>query len=232
MTKLTAAITTIVFLFSVAADTLGRGGSDPAGAQAPAVPIAAAAATAVTASASPHITVIGADAGDLRVLDDALARFRDNGLELPDLEVHFLDQDDCRGYLGLFQKNFTPWRVLVCSDLDFVATHELAHAWEAANLDDAHRDHYLEARELTDWSDKHIARNQRGEEDAAFIIQQNLMATNPQLTSPPWQDRLAAYQLLTGRPSPLQPTAEPLADVDFEVVADDVYAQIGMGLPT
>ncbi len=192
-------------------------------------------------SASPRITVIGADAGDLRVLDDALARFRDNGLELPDLEVHFLDEADCRGYLGLFQKGFTPWRVLVCSDLDFVATHEIAHAWEAANLDDPQRDGYLEARDLTDWSDKHVARSERGEEDAAFIIQQNLMATNPQLTSRTWQERLAAYELLTGQASPLQPTVEPmadvdwteqLADIDFRAIADEIYAQIGMGLPT
>ena len=37
---------------------------------------------------------------------------------------------------NLFQQSFTPWRLLICSDLQFVPTHELAHAWEAANLTD------------------------------------------------------------------------------------------------
>lgn len=183
MTKLTAAMTAIALLFSYVTIT--------------------AALPVVTVSGSPAITVVGADPAEQTRLDEALVRFRDNGLHLPDLEVHFLDESGCLGHLGFFQEGFRPWRILLCSDLDFVPTHELAHAWVAANLDESDQDRYIGVRDLTHWSDKNITRSERGEEDAAFMVQQNLMAANPQLTSRAWQDRLAAYELLTGRPSPL-----------------------------
>jgi hypothetical protein len=220
MTRFTAALTAVTFLLSLAAENLLFVGSDAVEATTAVVPIpdaagqvpVATAPAAVHVSTTPHITVVGADANERLLLDEALARFLDNGLELPDLDVQFLEENDCGRHLGLFQQGFTPWRILVCSDLGFVPTHELAHAWEAANLDDVARARYVEQRGLTDWSDKDIPRDARGEEDAAFVIQQNLMSPNPQLASRTWQERLAAYELLTGQPSPLQPTPEPQSD--------------------
>lgn len=156
-------------------------------------------------SLTPDVTVIGASAEQQVAVDDAVARFRSAGLELPDVEVRFLaDEAECAGHLGLFQRGFTPWRVLVCSDLAFVPTHELAHAWEAANLDDDDRARYVEARGMATWDDPDADWNERGVEDAAFIVQQNLMAEHPIPDSPVWKERTAAFELLTGSSSPLR----------------------------
>lgn len=158
----------------------------------------------VTVALTPSVAVVGADAEERARLDQALARFRDNGLELPDLTVRFSGhQGDCAGHLGLFEQSVTPWRLSICSELAFVPTHELAHAWEAANLTDDDRARHTLARGLASWNDPGVAWKDRGVEDVAFIIQQNLMATNPPLESPTWIERMGAYELLTGRPSPL-----------------------------
>lgn len=133
----------------------------------------------VTVSPTPNVVVTGADEDDQRRLGEALRHFHDHGLDLPDLDVRFYDDDhECQGHYGLFQTSFTPWRVLICTDLDFVPTHELAHAWEAANLDDTDRDRYIEERGLSSWNDQNVPWVERGVEDAA-------------------------YQFLTGRESPL-----------------------------
>lgn len=154
---------------------------------------------------TPSVAVAGlADESQLRALDDGLARFREHGLDLPDLVVRFSDDPtDCRGHYGLFEREPSPWRLSVCSELPFVITHELAHAWLAAHLDDADRLEYIDARGLSTWSDADVAWNERGVEDAAFIIQQNLMAQHADPSSPMWRERMAAFELLTGRPSPV-----------------------------
>jgi hypothetical protein len=122
--------------------------------------------------------------------------------------VRFFDDEAvCDGHHGLFQKGVAPWRVLVCSDLDVVVTHELAHAWTADNLDDDTRDRDVEARGLTAWHDQDLPWNERGVEDAAFVIQQNLMMDDVPLSSATWQGRIAAFELLTGNPSPLLTSA-------------------------
>ena len=156
-------------------------------------------------SLTPDVSVIGASGEQQVAVDDAVARFRSVGLRLPAVEIRFhADKAECDGHLGLFQRGFTPWRVLVCSDLAFVLTHELAHAWEAANLDDDERERYVEARGMPTWDDHDADWNERGIEDAAFIVQQNLTAKDPNLDSPAWKERTAAYELLTGSSSPLR----------------------------
>lgn len=155
-------------------------------------------------SLTPAVTVVGADAGQRDLLDRALASFRENGLALPDVEVRYSDDEaDCGGHLGLFQKKYTPWRLLVCSDFTYIPYHELAHAWEAANVDDATRARYIEARGLTNWNAAASKWAERGVEDAARMIQLNLMVTHVQPELPIWQERLEAYELLVGRPSPV-----------------------------
>src|SRR5512134_2896532 len=108
-------------------------------------------------SLEPSLTIRGTDArhtGQSARVDDALARFRFAGLELPDLEIAFHEDDSaCDGHEGMFRPHDLPWRIDVCSDLDFVVPHELAHAWAAANLDDDDRARYVAARGLTNWAD-------------------------------------------------------------------------------
>jgi hypothetical protein len=192
------------------------GGDSPA---SPAATVAAAAPVATTAvapepdrpgpelvrvSLSPSVRVVGADETEQRWVDEALARFATEGLALPDLDVHFFDDATaCGGHQGLFEVAYSPWRVSICSELEFVAAHELAHAWEAANVDDDDRAAYVARRGLPTWNDGNVEWTERGVEDVAFTIQQNLMATNPPLASATWVERVEAYAQITGQPSPL-----------------------------
>ena len=133
----------------------------------------------------------------------AVERFEHAGLELPDVDVEFSESDDsCRGHFGLFDSGPTPWRVSVCSELEFVLTHELAHAWIAENLDEARRTSYIEHRGLSAWGDPDLPWRERGTEDAAFVMQQVLMAKRVRYDTPVWIERIAAYEQLTGRPAP------------------------------
>ena len=176
----------------------------------------------IQVSARPTVTADGANAHQRARLDEALARFVDHGLELPDLDVRFFDDKaDCDGYSGLFENSYTPWRLSICSDFTYVPTHELAHAWEASNLDEHARARYVEARGLTNWNDPAAGWADRGMEDAARMMQQNLMATNPQLTLPAWADRLDAYELLVGRRSPLRSESGDLAVSESDADVDE-----------
>jgi hypothetical protein len=166
----------------------------------------------------PAVTVRGGDAGRRGELGEALARFRSAGLRLPDVEIVISDSEAaCNGHLGLFERQYQPWRIRICSELPFVMTHELAHAWEAANLDEGDRIHYLEARGLESWSDPADPWAERGQEDAAFIIQQILMMPHAATSSPAWGERIAAYELLTiiARVGVLRPSAPLLYGLGF-----------------
>ncbi len=137
-------------------------------------------------------------------LDEAIARFTEADLDLPALDVLFLDDaSGCSGSDGLFQERFTPWRVSICSDRAFVLPHELAHAWVAANLSVSDRREYMKTRELMNWNDHGQPWSTRATEDAAFVVQQNLMV-EPGHLSKTWNERADAYELLTGRISPLR----------------------------
>lgn len=152
----------------------------------------------------PRITVSGGSKADIGKVAEALHRFSAEGLRLPDLHLRFFDdKSHCDGHFGLFQPGFSPWRIVICSSESFVIPHELAHAWEAANLTDRHRRGYLAERGLSTWNDPEVDRTQRGIEDVAFVIQQNLTATEVPITSPIWRERIVAYTLLTGQVSPL-----------------------------
>jgi hypothetical protein len=151
----------------------------------------------------PSMTIRAADAEQSARVYDALARFRFAGLQLPDLEIAFHDDDaSCDGHDGMFRPHDVPWRIDVCRDLAFVVPHELAHAWAAANLDDDDRARYIDARGLTNWSDSRVPWEERGTEDAAFMIQQNLRAIDLDVSSAAWRERIRAYELLTGMTSP------------------------------
>jgi hypothetical protein len=188
MAKFVTAAAVLVLAF-VASDLHAAPGSD--------VVVVTSIASRPSLSLTPSVDVRGADRAQRAAVDEAVGRFRSAGLELPDIEVVFSDTDvACAGHEGLFERRFDPWRISVCSDLAFVITHELAHAWEASNLDDDDRARYLEARELTTWSDQDVPWDERGGEDAAFIIQQNLMLIAQQAPSPTRTERIQAYLLL------------------------------------
>lgn len=156
----------------------------------------------------PAVTVSGADAADRAALQEALDLFGAHGLRLPDLEVRFYEETTpCGGLAGRFQTQHTPWRILICSSKPFVLPHELAHAWDAETLDQDDRARYLVARGLAAWNDPAVAWRERGVEDAAFVVQQNLTVAHVPANSPEWQERIRAYSVLTGQSSPLCSTA-------------------------
>jgi hypothetical protein len=209
MVRLVTAIAVLALAF-VASDLHAAPGSD--------VVVVASITIRPLVSLTPSVAVRGADSAQRAALDEALGRFHSAGLELPDVEVVFSDSDaDCGGHEGLFERRFDPWRISVCSDLAFVITHELAHAWESANLNDGDRARYLEARELTTWSDQDAPWDERGAEDAAFIIQQNLMLIAKQPASTVRTERIHAYELLVSLASPLGPCT-PVCVTDFGVL--------------
>jgi hypothetical protein len=176
----------------------------------PATPITTTTATVaepspqVRESRPPSIEVEGASASQTDRLTLALARFKEAGLELPNLKVIFAtDAAACKEHHGLFSTAFDPWRISMCSPLDFVYEHELAHAWEHAMLSDEVRRQFMDLRDITVWSGKDTPWNQRGQEDLAFVIQQGLSGLPLVRTlSGEAISRLKAFELLTGRPAP------------------------------
>jgi hypothetical protein len=182
------------------------------GETSPATPITNTTAAATVAepspqvreSPSPSIEVEGASASQTDRLTLALARFTEAGLELPNLKVIFsTDAAACKEHHGLFSTAFDPWRISICSPLDFVYEHELAHAWEHAMLNDQLRRQFMDLRGSTVWSGKDTPWNQRGQEDLAFVIQQGLSGLPlPRTLSGEAVSRVKAFELLTGRPAP------------------------------
>ena len=161
------------------------------------------------ADGEPAVIVKGASSEQRTRLNDAMARFGTAELRLPDLEIVFSDDESaCEGHLGGFRRVEDAPHVSVCSDLEFVVLHELAHVWVDANVDEAARDRYLRWRGLDTWSDRAVPRGERGVEDAAFIVQQNLRDVAPSvLASATWTERMAAFEFLTGTRSPLRARA-------------------------
>ena len=155
-------------------------------------------------SLDPAVRVTGANPSQRHRLDEALGAFRSAGLALPDLQIDFHSDDTaCDGHYGLYHDDLVPPRVSICSELEFVVAHELAHAWEAANLTEDDRRQYLQARALTSWNDPVDPWADRGIEDAAFVVQQNLSGRDIRPDRGPWPQRISAYEMLTELPSPL-----------------------------
>jgi hypothetical protein len=152
----------------------------------------------------PAVSVRGATADDRLRLEEALTRFEDAGLDLPELVVVFsIDEADCSGHSGRFRSSTTPWQISICADNNAVYEHELAHAWERKNLTDDRRDAFMALRGYDVWSGADVPWNRRGVEGAAFVVQQGLAGVPlaPALSNEA-RSRMEAYELLTGRPAP------------------------------
>ena len=160
-------------------------------------------------SLNPEVTVTGASADEARKVTEALERFRRESLGLPDMSISFDDsREACAGYPGLFQPGSSPAKVTVCDGLEFIVTHELAHAWVDHYVDAQRREAYLRFRCLNTWNDADASWRERGTEDAAFVIQQVLWQTQPVPDNELWLDLAAAYEFLTGLRSSLRSTPE------------------------
>jgi hypothetical protein len=161
--------------------------------------------TSSPVSLAPVVTVQSASASQFGRLALALDRFSAAGLKLPDMHIQFsTNESACGGRMGQFDPGSSPWRISICSHLDFVYEHELAHAWERATMTDESRQAFMELRGLTVWADSVVPWKERGLEVVAFIIQQGLAGLPlPPVLSAEGLSRMKAFELLTGRPAPL-----------------------------
>lgn len=134
-------------------------------------------------------------------LDEALARFENAGLQLPDLTVRFVATTDaCQGHHGLFSPRATGLTVTYCADPpDWVYEHELAHAWVHANTGPDRQVEFLEVRGLAAWNEPGAGWGEQGVEQAAFVVQQGVMGPDS-VTGSEHIARLCTYEILVGQP--------------------------------
>lgn len=129
----------------------------------------------------------------------ALGRLDRLGGEMPPIDIHMhTSKDECDGNSGYYVPR--EQTIHVCGDRT-ILLHELGHAWEDANVDDATRSMLLELRGLDAWSHDDWDRN--GSEHAAEIIAWGLVENDswrPSTIPNNTYDELeAVFELLTGR---------------------------------
>lgn len=145
----------------------------PAGAVEPAT-----ASLRLPTDESPVLLELTSD--EVNLVGWARDRFALVGLDFPAVEISFhAEREPCNGNQGIYQDDGRA-RVLVCipdygtsaSNLQRERTlvHELAHAWEQANLDDAERQALLEILDADDWYGPETAWEERGAERFAETI--------------------------------------------------------------
>lgn len=160
-------------------------------------------------SAGPATTnfTVHADTGEqLQRLAEALLAFSGSGLDLPPLEITFYEgTGGCDGEKGLFRGGSTPWHIAICElHVTSIVEHELAHAWERANVDDHQRDDFLDLMGLEAWHNPADPWNERGVEWAAVVIQQSVAGLPlPPVLSKRSISRLEGFEVLTGQVAPV-----------------------------
>ena len=144
----------------------------------------------------------------------ATDRFALVGLDLPAVEMSFHgEREPCEGNQGIYQDDGRA-RVLVCiPDYGTFASnllrqrtlvHELAHAWEQANLDDAERQALLEILDADDWYGPEATWEERGAERFAETIVWGLydQVRRPTLIDTACAEVHADFREITGHLAP------------------------------
>jgi hypothetical protein len=149
-----------------------------------------------------HTAIFGADDATAAKIQVALSLYAAADLELPALLIYVHETEEgCNGHPGIFNKDGSGHRVDICDML--LLSHELAHAWELHNMDEATRLAFMEEAGLSNWNDPDTDHDLRGIEQAAKAIAIGV-------SSGPigadvvdlYHDQLDTYELLTGKPSP------------------------------
>jgi hypothetical protein len=151
-------------------------------------------------------TVYAETSEQVALVTEALARFAEEGLELPDVTIHLhSDRAKCAGSSGVPGNGYYTTRgdehiVHTCGS-PAVLYHELGHVWDRYNLDDDTRNAIMEQRGLVTWS--HEVWNQACGEHLASIIAWALEGSYPaSIGYFDLADLDATYELATGRRSP------------------------------
>lgn len=128
-------------------------------------------------SLEPSVSLHGGTTAHRDTVRAAVDRFGGAGLELPDLDI-YLDDDhaDCLGYQGYFKPEGTTGVIHLCFPGEFLALHELGHAWEHFNLDDATRDRFEAFSGAPAWDSQDVPWGRRASEIAATTIAHGLLS--------------------------------------------------------
>lgn len=106
----------------------------------------------------------------------AYERFRASGLEPPSAAIIFTPESvRCGGSPGRFRTSRNLVQICARDDigepsLRWLLLHELAHAWEHANLNDAERDRFQRHRGVPTWGSADFPWTDRATEHAAEVI--------------------------------------------------------------
>ena len=148
--------------------------------------------------------IYGADDELEQEILDAIDLYTNAGLGLPELRIYVHDSyEACDGNLGLYSKGGDQHRVDICEWDPKLISHELAHAWEYHNVDDATRQAYLDRARLKVWNSHDVPHPARGVERVAFVISWGVVDQPIQImTKGHYTEELYQYELLTGMPSP------------------------------
>jgi hypothetical protein len=107
----------------------------------------------------------------------AEARFAEAGLELPTIPYRFHDhEDECDGHRGIYR--IRTGMVEMCTTLEKVMLHEMAHAWAEANMTARDKAEFVARRGLPTWGSRKFPWEERGTEHVAEILAWGLVSEN------------------------------------------------------
>ena len=142
------------------------------------------------------------------VLEWALDRFEEAGLELPPFVMTFHDgAGPCHGNTGWYQQRGGVAHIEICSPTNHIILHELAHAWEGASVSQDVRDDFASHWSVDNWNDHEAAWADRGTERAADTIAY-VLAGVPDEPTDQLMRFVCGYSLLTGMELPEDQTAD------------------------
>jgi hypothetical protein len=153
-------------------------------------------------SLEPTVVFEGGTPGRRQIVTAAVARYSSEGLALPDLTVRIHDGNPgCEGLQGLFRAVGSTGVIDLCYPGEFLALHELGHAWEHFNLEDDDRRRFQQLTGSTSWRSADVVWRKRGCELAANALAHGLLSAP--LASAQFREReLSLFTALTGITSP------------------------------
>jgi hypothetical protein len=167
-------------------------------------------------SLDPAISFTGGTVDERQTVSSAAARFATAGLSLPDLNVQIhQDRDACRGNLGYMHPEPTHAVIVLCFDREYLALHEIGHAWEHFALRDSLRADFQTLVGAETWGDFSVDWDDRGIEIAANVIATGLTTADLE----PGEDRSREFELfevLTGTTSPRDNGDDPSVSAPAE----------------
>ena len=161
-------------------------------------------------SVEPFVVIDGGTAEQRRTVLNAVDRYLSVGLELPDLRVrlHSGGKAGCGGFQGLFHPEGEIAIIDLCYPGEFLALHELGHAWERFNLDDRRRADFERLTGSTTWRSTEVVWRERGAERAANVLAKGLLST-PLETARYHAHDFELFEALTGITTPRLAEIEP-----------------------